>query len=302
MPDFSEILPDLFNIEVNTIIKDRMTAEKMPSLPFAFHDILRIYSGKLEDYGVDLSLFFSAAKINEAASLDNEIRAGGEENRAKPSLRDIFTSDLLQPRKGNERFNFGDISNGWITFEIIRLIAGYMRQADTADWRHEKKDPIILERIQRNCDQLTYIIRSLELTENPNPTFSLNRFSKKQKSLVGWDKVLNKTLRDLLKDDLRWRRLPLKTVSTENRILIRKIWEVGVEDVVVQTSIMADGDVVTRLGYELHKGQYAANKEEIMDAHIKSVNVSLKQWNGLVKVAILLVRDVIAGVSGAKKS
>ena len=150
MPDLSEILPDLFGIEVNTVVKDRMTAEKMPSLPFAFHDIIRQYGGKLEGYGADLSIFFDKEKINEAKMLDKKSREEDNSQKRKPDLKSIFPPSLLLEKPNDRRFDFEDVTNGWISFEIIRLISRYLMQADTAAWTHEKIDHIILERIRRS--------------------------------------------------------------------------------------------------------------------------------------------------------
>jgi hypothetical protein len=47
---------DLLNIEVNTIVKPSMTAEKMPPLPFALLDIIEEYGTKLQvELGIDLA-------------------------------------------------------------------------------------------------------------------------------------------------------------------------------------------------------------------------------------------------------
>ena len=87
-------------------------------------------------------------------------------------------------------------------------------------------------------------------------------------------------------------RRPLDTISTEKILRIRKIWEIGVEEVLAQTCIQIDGDVVTRLGIELQQASYAGFRESIIDAHRRSVDVSLKHWRGMVDIAVKLVKDV----------
>jgi hypothetical protein len=301
MSNLSEILPDLLGIEVNTIIKTKMTAEKMPSLPFALHDIIRLYGRKLEHYGVDLEKFFSEDLLARAQNIDQNSRKKGAATKGKPDLAVVFSPDLLQVKNHIRRFDFERVTNGWISFDIIRFISRYLARANQTAWKNYEIDYIILERIRRNCDQLTYILRSMEL--NPKPggdEFSLP-FDNKDKKAIGWDGVLDKTIVELLRDDLRFRRLPLKSLSTEKLLIIRKIWEIGTEEVVAQTSIQVDGDVTTRLGLELHEGKYAAHREGIMQAHLKSVDVSLKQWHGLVQVAVKLVSDVFGGIMGFGK-
>ncbi|HLT39124.1 MAG TPA: hypothetical protein VK034_22725, partial [Enhygromyxa sp.] len=79
--DLKEILGDLLTLEVNTIIKDGMTANKMPALPFALLDILAGYCGRLRGLGLNLEPYFEIDRERLWLMLDEQ--AGHGEPRAK---------------------------------------------------------------------------------------------------------------------------------------------------------------------------------------------------------------------------
>lgn len=58
--DLTGVARSLLNIEVNTIVRDSMTAEQMPVLPHALLDIANDYARALCNLGVDLVPFFTA--------------------------------------------------------------------------------------------------------------------------------------------------------------------------------------------------------------------------------------------------
>ena len=58
--DLTGVARSLLNIEVNTIVRDSMTAEQMPVLPHALLDIANEYARTLCNLGVDLVPFFAA--------------------------------------------------------------------------------------------------------------------------------------------------------------------------------------------------------------------------------------------------
>lgn len=80
---------------------------------------------------------------------------------------------------------------------------------------------------------------------------------------------------------------PMK-LSADNLILIRKAWEMGTEEIAMQTVIQLDGDVVTRV-----QPKYALNTSaSIHEIHRENVRVSVQFWNELVQV----VKDFFASV------
>lgn len=62
MSEPHEIFADLLNVEVNTIVKQSMTAEKMPALPFALLDIVAEFAHVLADAGIDLRPYLQPSR------------------------------------------------------------------------------------------------------------------------------------------------------------------------------------------------------------------------------------------------
>ncbi len=78
--------------------------------------------------------------------------------------------------------------------------------------------------------------------------------------------------------------------NADERVLIRKIWEVGLDEIAMQTVIQIDGDVVTRI-----EPQYAKSDDKskvLREIHERSVTVSLAAWKELIG----LVKDFFSGI------
>jgi hypothetical protein len=56
--DLTRTARSLLNIEVNTIVRDNMTAEQMPSAPHALLDIAQDYADTMSNLGVDMPTYF----------------------------------------------------------------------------------------------------------------------------------------------------------------------------------------------------------------------------------------------------
>lgn len=229
-----EIGRDLLNIEVNTIEKPNLAALKMPTLPHALLDIAATYIGMLTEK-LDLTSFWD---------LPRQLRPKWqpEFNRSEDSV------EWKQLK----------ITTGPETFDKLRWVAVRALSADDTvpenQRRFEDSERVILYRIRRNCDQLKNIIYDL----------------RKENSWKVW--LNEKTRLDLLREDMRYQeidRLPVDYATT-----VRKIWDMGVESVLMQTIIQIDGDVITRI----QAGMEAAKQERMLNVHRCGIDVSLKHW------------------------
>jgi hypothetical protein len=86
----------------------------------------------------------------------------------------------------------------------------------------------------------------------------------------------------------------LRKIVVDGRFLandlaaIRKAWELGVDHIMLQTTIGLDGDVVTRIDE-----RYAsADFEPLFQVHEHSVMTSTRTWKDVVAAAIDLLRDL----------
>lgn len=92
--ELTAVARSLLNIEVNTIVRDNMTAEPMPSLPHALLDIARDYAGVVCGVGVNLQAYF-ADNAGEAENVD----PGWTDNAASVSAQltvSVKTFDRLR--------------------------------------------------------------------------------------------------------------------------------------------------------------------------------------------------------------
>ncbi|HUB13583.1 MAG TPA: hypothetical protein VMB34_16665 [Acetobacteraceae bacterium] len=204
MADFFVIARNLLTLEINTVLKDGMSSQKMPDLEDAVIDVM-------EEYCRFLCQYLPADA---------------------PDLPFVATPpDALTP-DGLTR---------------LRTIALNLRQQSST--REDIKP--ILSRIQRNCDQMKdFVIAPVSRA---------------------------KTLR----------------LPAEQAILLRKIWEIGTETVVMQTVVQIDGDVVTRI----QPGHQTTADTALHAAHRQSVEVSFRYWQFLVdtlsRFAGAMVRDLL---------
>lgn len=128
--DLTTITRRLLNIEVNTIIRDRITGEPMPPVPHALLDIASDYASALCELRVNLVAYFQPP----AGAKLEEIDPGWVEEAA-----------LLS----------GEITNAKETFDRLRWAAKWAAQHRSRDgWPMLATDLAILDRIVNNADAI----------------------------------------------------------------------------------------------------------------------------------------------------
>lgn len=63
-------------------------------------------------------------------------------------------------------------------------------------------------------------------------------------------------------------------------VMLRKIWELGTEQIAIQTVVYLDGDVITRLGPDL----LLPSKRPLIEIHNSAVRTSTDLWHTLIEV------------------
>jgi hypothetical protein len=122
----------------------------------------------------------------------------------------------------------------------------------------EELDLVMLFRIQKMSDQIKGVFNALRERKAP-----------------AWEN-------DMSRDDIESSHHPPMPLSTDELVLIRKIWEMGLEQIALQTIIQLDGDVLTRI-----QPRYAAENEmsrTIQSIHSQNVTISLRFWEQLISV------------------
>jgi hypothetical protein len=190
------ILQDLFSLEVNTILKDGMTATKAPPPAAALRAIANRYTEKLSLLSVPRS-------------------------EGVPPQVTRHTFELLSKDAGEEA-------------EKLKKLGATLTAEDG-------ERLVMLSRIRDTSTRLRLLVPTgTTITAENEDTTSL--------------------------DDL----------NDQQRLRIRKAWEVGTEQVVMQTVVYLDGDVITRIHPSF------ADKPSWLGIHQRSVNVSVSFWKGLV--------------------
>ncbi len=136
-------------------------------------------------------------------------------------------------------------------------------------------DLVMLFRIQKMSDQIKGVFSAL-----------------KGRNLKAWEKDKAVWENNMSRDDIESRHPPMP-LTTDELVLIRKIWEMGLEQIALQTIIQLDGDVLTRI-----QPKYALENETartLQSIHSQNVSTSLRFWNQLIGV----LRDFITGLARA---
>ncbi|HGG57816.1 MAG TPA: hypothetical protein ENK31_08485 [Nannocystis exedens] len=343
MPPINELFSDLLNVEVNTIVKHSMTAEKMPTLHFALLDIIAEFSAVLANAGIDLEPFFSPSRadcwerIQRHANHDTPLPPTYDEGRdhideackayealsgkQAPSHRSLIASpdynqaifnclpDLwpaftpfyigeVRPTPLSKPFAMTRVTNGWDSFERLRIAA--LLAQPHLDNQHQ----VLLSRIIGSCSRLKYIVQGMEqrrcrpVANDHRGGGWFRRRRPQRQNTSDWatiEDLIPKSRNALLGGKLRHRRIP-RLLRADEFGVVRKIWEVGTELVLVQTSVQLDGDVVTRISETLLSPDMTETRQTILTAHQENVSTALSHWRSLVDVALKLVNDAIGSL------
>jgi len=77
-------------------------------------------------------------------------------------------------------------------------------------------------------------------------------------------------------------------MNSRDRVMIKRLYDLGTERIVMQTRFGIDGDVITRIEENF------ANKPKqvVLDLHEKHTDLSVKYWQSLVNI----VKDLVGGI------
>lgn len=277
---FSRIANDLMNIEVNIILKEEIPVQKMPDPRHALIDIGKMYWKELR------TLSYLAEPC-----LD-------------PNVPDIEVSEW-ETNQWFGSFAAFDAIRNWAD-EILDCIDQRGEQLST----QVKTDLSILSRIKDNSDQIKGIYTSLILRDKNLEEFLIQSNIKLERhEIKNPNEVVDKipaeyerkhyltncfSRAQLVMALSQKAKYPPLDLTPDELVLLRKIWEIGVEVVAMQTVIQVDGDVMTRI----HPNYLSDHYKVLHDYHNEGVGISLRYWKDLVNVAKDLVIAVTQGITG----
>lgn len=267
-----ELFDDLLTLEVNTVVKDGMTARKMPDLPQALIDIFDAYDIWLCQLAGKLNPRWRAFAQSEGPAFLDAHPAGTlliVDNALITSLQQRRWTDKEHPRwaptGGQESRASHDDLLRTADFDEMRTEARRAEEMSVlmgGDAHTDAGDLIILKRIYRNCDQIKGILEGRELESSTSPG------KIKAAATKGFSRSTSET------GDL-----PLRA---DEVLIVRKAWEVGTETVVMQTVAQIDGDVITRI----QNARASAADKPLQDLHREAVGTALQHWQFLVETFV----------------
>lgn len=239
-----ELAKDLVTLEVNTIIKSNMTAERMPNVPNALLDIAREYVRVFKTLRADVKPVFE------------HDRGAGEWHRVPVSRVPLETADF-DFFDLPDRVTFGDL------FERLRWAAKNARHTLS---RLSEEDQYLLTRIESNSDTLRVLVE-------------------RYPGLVreGVEVAAIRAERDL--------KILEPPITARDLLIVRKIWEIGVDPVVAQSSIQLDGDVVTRISRQIAGDPDRAS--QILMIHQQGIQTAIGNWKAIIEAASAVVSGLL---------
>lgn len=261
---------DLLNIEINTIIKADMSAIKMPSsIRLALYELSTEYHNTLEDIGVRKPVNWGYAGIRSFEELQERTRDGVQMFENK--LREITETDEEELNKMRkkikilERIQFQ--SNQIV--DIFRDLERRLITDKTKDLPGYRIPPELIKK-----DELEKIKKE----ERAGPHFD----SEKWNNDLGTDRMYRIDDLDLTPDQIA---------------RIRKAWEIGTEQIVMQTVIQLDGDITTRISENFAKNP----NQTILKIHNDSIVTSTGFWTSLFKAFVEITGETFKTILGMKK-
>ena len=275
----STTLFDLTHLEINTIIKDEMSASKAPSSPrLLLHNLAVKYDLKLKNLGdiySDLDTFEGTGKI----LFNGVTKMAGSGVKSFLELRDrarTFHEKILE----NEILLISKADENKLNKEIIDA------------------DIKMLQRIEAISNDIKNILSVKGVLPDSNSTLSSQGFLRSSKS------NRNKTVEILDFDDKET--ISKFKIMTEQEaeqqelnldlrqlMVIKKANDIGTEKVMLQTIIGIDGDVTTRISKSF------ANQPVnfINNMHHDATIISVKFWENLVNVVVKLGESIFGGLT-----
>ena len=285
--DLIEIGRDLLVMEVTTIASDSITGRKMPWFPHAVIDITTKYADWLSE----------VRNINIVRILNSPV----------PLTRDLF----IEIARAHDDEWTNTITNGWRPVEQLRRTAklltddGVMALAGKTPLNHAETG--IATRIRHNCDQLKTIILRFRAMDAWKTYFltpeALSNIADARVDTAagdGWSEfrdVDNGLTRAEISRSLQSvsaRRAGKAVLDSDGATRLRKIWELGTDQIIAQTTVHVDGDTVTRFQRDVEENK----RSYYFDIHNRSVQTAVNQWKTLFEAFSILAGGLANRIFG----
>jgi len=261
----SSTLSDLTNLEINTIIKDEMSATKAPASPrLILHSLAGKYDLKLISMGDKYAQYLAEyTKIGENLFRGERVKEGSGyaaflelSERAKTSI------ELLKENRTRLPIPFDQVDADIMMLKRIQTISNDIRRILKMD----------------GVDPYEIHIKKTGKSEAP---------SKKDNKAFDFDiPETVDTFRTMKSSEADKYELNL---DLRQLLVIKKANDIGTERVVLQTIIGMDGDITTRIS----KGFAEQPITFINQIHHEAVGISVDFWKTLINVVVDLGKSFL---------
>lgn len=256
----STTLFDLTHLEINTIIKDEMSASKAPSSPrLLLHNLSVKYDLKLKSLG-DIYSELDTFEGNGKLLFQGKAKMEGSGIKSFLELRD-------RARLFHENIRANEVK---LTF---------LKKPDGTQFTKEEIDADI-KMIQR-IEAISNDVRNILSIKGVQPN---NILDFDEKETIHKFRVMPEN--EAEKQDLN--------LDLRQLMVIKKAHDIGTEKVVLQTIIGIDGDVTTRISQSFAKQPVSFINEMHHDATV----ISVKFWENLVNVVVKLGESIFSRLTG----
>lgn len=315
----------LLVLEINTIVSDELSAQKMPEVPLALHTLVQAYSNYLAAAGYQLTRNLLAKATVRAGGVGGAAtQAGGNEvllqlqfwpfpGRVWTTAERLAQRNIGPPPQDDDSPPATELTNGAETFEALQWAAwGAVQHARAGGGFPRPTEPSILARINANCRQIKEAAMRLE-QQNSSPKAAQRRLAglvpnaaqsdpnqPAQPAQAGqataslpmpglFGATVEETARSLFEHPR-----PNFICDPDVTILIRKAWDLGTDQVCMQTVMQVDGDIVQILGKMKPEEQAF-----LTTLHRDAVKDSVGQWRALFDVLAQAAKSFLGALRGA---
>lgn len=246
---FKKIAEALLNIEINTIVKSEMSALKLPSSRRqALYELARDYHLKLKELEVRAPVYWTFAGLRSFGELRDRAREG---KGKLESMIGVASPEEISSIRGKimmlERIE--DQSSHVV--DIFKALEQKVKE------QTRKQIPGTLSAPEpMSAEELRKTGGEARAKEHPESCF--------------WNNDIERSKMNEIAD---------LDLTTEQVTRIRKAWEIGTEQIQLQTIIQIDGDVTTRISEAFLRN---VNKT-LLDIHNNSIVTATGFWQSLVK-------------------
>ena len=285
----------LLTLEINTIIKQGITAERMPVLPHALLDIVMEYSGLL-----------LASPGLETADLRQFLLGGEKAQLVVPAAGIVAGDAVAAPAETPDAARAAlralrqDLRPNLQTFSGLRqaaitalnltdaaIAAGSTLRPRDAGQELPRRS-VLLNRVVNNIETVQDVLKRLT---------DAKLIADLQLSREQLSSKFDPRLPAGTPDEKRLLVLGPYEVPPSDYLAIRKVWAVGIEEIVAQTAISLDGDIVTRITPLLLR----AEGKPLLEIHERAVNTSVAYWKGLVDTLLMVIDRAISTFFGGRR-